>query len=145
MDHEIIKKYNVEFGGNFVKVIKINKIKYILIYFNNENDLMKAIYDSTMIEDKIGINSFKVPTQTKSKDKFVDAKSDILSTIPTTEEEHIELDELNNNFSERLEKIGKTSSLPRKKDKKVEEEDKVNKNKKRVVTTQGQREDSDSE
>jgi hypothetical protein len=32
-------------------IIKINKIKYILMYFNNENDLLKAIYKSTMEED----------------------------------------------------------------------------------------------
>jgi hypothetical protein len=90
-EHEIIKKYNAKFGRHFAKVIKINKINYILIYFNNENDLLKEIYNSTMEEDdinrglkiksqdeligdegtykrKIGINRFKVPTQTKSKE-----------------------------------------------------------------------------
>jgi hypothetical protein len=36
-----------------------------------------------------------VLTQTTSKDKFVDAKSEILSTIPRTQEEHEELDNLN--------------------------------------------------
>ncbi|CAB4433259.1 unnamed protein product [Rhizophagus irregularis] len=30
--------------------MRVNKIKYILMYFNNENGLMKAIYDSTMKE-----------------------------------------------------------------------------------------------
>ncbi|EXX68037.1 uncharacterized protein OCT59_000195 [Rhizophagus irregularis] len=165
-DKEIIKNYNATFGGHFAKVIKINKFKYILIYFNNENDLLNAIYRSTMVEDlgkglkiklqdeligdkgtykrKTGINRFKVPTQTK-KDKFVDAQSDILSTIPRTEEEHADFDALNNNFSDRLNKIEKKLDLPKGKDKKMEEKDDINKNKKRVVTTQGQREDSDSE
>ncbi|PKC12349.1 hypothetical protein RhiirA5_410921 [Rhizophagus irregularis] len=114
-DDEIIKDYNKTFGGHFAKLIRINKIKYILIYFNNENDLMKAIYKSTMEEDlgkglKIklqdeligeegtykrttGINRFKVPAQTNKKDKFVDARSDILSTIPRMKEEHQALDD----------------------------------------------------
>ncbi|PKK59742.1 hypothetical protein RhiirC2_794392 [Rhizophagus irregularis] len=63
---------------------------------------------------------FKVPTQTK-KDKFVDAQSDILSTIPRTEEEHADFDALNNNFSDRLNKIEKKLDLPKGKDKKMEE------------------------
>ncbi|CAB4417780.1 unnamed protein product [Rhizophagus irregularis] len=128
-DDEIIKNLRWSFCQI---LIKINKIKYILIYFNNENDLMKAIYKSTMEEDlgkglKIklqdeligeegtykrttGINRFKVPAQTNKKDKFVDARSDILSTIPRMKEEHQALNDLNNNFSERLDKIKKKSS-----------------------------------
>lgn len=127
-----------------------------MIYFNNENDLMQAIYKSTMEEDigrglqmkdqdeligkdgvfkkRTGFTKFSVPTHTTSKgDKFVNALSGSLST---SKEEHEELDDLNNKFSERLDKIEK---------KKVEitteeivttvEEDKVNGNKKRVVTT----------
>uniref|UniRef100_U9U651 Uncharacterized protein n=1 Tax=Rhizophagus irregularis (strain DAOM 181602 / DAOM 197198 / MUCL 43194) TaxID=747089 RepID=U9U651_RHIID len=50
-EHEIIRDYNKNLGGHFAKIIKINKIKYILIYFNNESDLLKAIYRSTMEED----------------------------------------------------------------------------------------------
>ncbi|PKC59195.1 hypothetical protein RhiirA1_469804 [Rhizophagus irregularis] len=115
-EHEIIKKYNAKFGGHFAK----------------------AIYNSTMEEDDIN-RGLKI----KSQDE--DAKSDILSTIPRTEEEHAELDALNNNFSNRLNEITKISDLPKKKEKNTEEKDDVNKNKKRVVTTQGQREDSDSE
>jgi hypothetical protein len=83
-EHEIIKDYNKNLGGHFAKIIKINTIKYILIYFNNESDLLKAIYRSTMEEDlgkglqiksqdeligkegtykkRTGINRFKVPT-----------------------------------------------------------------------------------
>ncbi|PKY58618.1 hypothetical protein RhiirA4_480687 [Rhizophagus irregularis] len=121
-EHEIIKKYNAKFGGHFAKVIKINKINYILIYFNNENDLLKAIYNSTMEEDDIN-RGLKI----KSQDE--DAKSDILSAIPRTEEEHAELDALNNNFSNRLNEITKISDLPKKKEKNTEEKDDVNKNK----------------
>ncbi|PKK67296.1 hypothetical protein RhiirC2_835706, partial [Rhizophagus irregularis] len=40
-DEEIIKEYIKIFGGHFAKIIKINKIKYILMYFNNENELLK--------------------------------------------------------------------------------------------------------
>ncbi|PKC66854.1 hypothetical protein RhiirA1_441485 [Rhizophagus irregularis] len=166
-DEEIIKDYNAALGRHFAKVIKINKIKYILMYFNNENDLLKAIYKSTMEEDlgkglKIklqdeligdngmykpqrGINRFKVPTQTISKDKFVDARTELLSTIPRTEEEHRELDDLNNNFSGRLEDLDKNKRLPEEKRTKTEDKEEYNKNKKRVVTTQGHREESDSE
>ncbi|CAB4427974.1 unnamed protein product [Rhizophagus irregularis] len=92
---------------------------------------------------RFGVNRFKVQTQTNSKDKFVDAQSEPLSTIPRTKEEHEELDNLNNDFSKRLEKeVPKVDTKGKKKA--VEEEDIINKNKKRVVTTQG-REDSDNE
>ncbi|PKK69326.1 hypothetical protein RhiirC2_781160 [Rhizophagus irregularis] len=72
---------------------------------------------------------FKVPAQTTSKDKFVDAKSDLLSTIPRTKEGHEELDNLNNNFSERLEDLNKKTSFPEGKGETIEDEDKINKNK----------------
>ncbi|PKB91878.1 hypothetical protein RhiirA5_447132 [Rhizophagus irregularis] len=39
------------YGGYFAKIIKINKVKYILTYFNNEQDLFKTTYDSVMNED----------------------------------------------------------------------------------------------
>ncbi|PKC02625.1 hypothetical protein RhiirA5_424985 [Rhizophagus irregularis] len=127
-DFEVTKAFNLKFGGHFSNYIKINKIKYILIYFNNENDTLNTIYKSNM-EDNIGegfklksqdeligengmykkrfsINRFKLPQQTK-KDKFVDAKSDLISTIPRTQEEHEELDNLNKNFKERLEELDK--------------------------------------
>ncbi|PKC54211.1 hypothetical protein RhiirA1_477749 [Rhizophagus irregularis] len=103
----------------------------------------ELIGDKGTYKRKTGINRFKTPTQTK-KDKFVDAQSDILSTIPRTEE-HADFDALNNNFSDRLNKIEKKIDLPKGKDKKIEEKDDINKNKKRIVTMQGQREDSDSE
>ncbi|PKY51107.1 hypothetical protein RhiirA4_424271 [Rhizophagus irregularis] len=78
-------------------------------------------------------------------DKFVDAKSDILSTIPRTQEEHKELNNLNNSFSERLEDLEEGSSLPNEKEKTIEDKDRINKNKKCIVMTQGRRDDSDSE
>ncbi|PKB95577.1 hypothetical protein RhiirA5_368003, partial [Rhizophagus irregularis] len=46
-DGEIVKEYNKKYGGFFGKV-RINKLKYILIYFKNENDMMNAIYKSGM-------------------------------------------------------------------------------------------------
>jgi hypothetical protein len=53
LDHEIIKDTIKNYGGFFAKIIKLNKKKYILVYFNNEKDMMKAIYDST-INEKMG-------------------------------------------------------------------------------------------
>ncbi|PKY51746.1 hypothetical protein RhiirA4_468963 [Rhizophagus irregularis] len=119
-DYVNIKMENLHYGGHFSKIIKVNKIKYILMYFNNKNDLLKAIYKSTMKENigdglkiksqdeligedgtsykkKFGTNRFKLPQQeTSSKaEKFFDAHSDPISTIPRTLEEHLELDSLN--------------------------------------------------
>ncbi|PKY49639.1 hypothetical protein RhiirA4_465708 [Rhizophagus irregularis] len=174
-DCTFLKIMNSKYGGHFSKIIKINKTRYILIYFNNENDLLKAIYQSTMDEEnmdnglkiksqdeligengtykkRVGINRFKIPGQTK-KDEFVDAPSDHISTIPRTLEEHEELDNLNNNFKGRLEELENTANLPSVKGKKKaieisdddDDEEKNNKNKKRVVRKQGERENSDKE
>ncbi|EXX74303.1 hypothetical protein RirG_052380 [Rhizophagus irregularis DAOM 197198w] len=142
-----------------------NMIKYILIYFNNENDLLQAIYKSTMEEDlgiglqmkgqdeligKDGVfkknNKFSVPTHTISNgEKFLDALSSPLSTIPRSKEEHEELDDLNNKFSERLDNLEKKKELSNKEGTTSKERDNFNKNKKCAVTTQGRKEDSDSE
>ncbi|PKY52258.1 hypothetical protein RhiirA4_469775 [Rhizophagus irregularis] len=124
-EYAILKLYNLKYGGHFSKIIKINKIKYILIYFNNESDFLKAIYKSTMEED-VGKG-----LQMKGQDELIDENG-------TTLEEHEELDNLNNNFKERLEKIEKSSSLPVTKDKRKAEDtedldDKTNGNKKRIV------------
>lgn len=43
LDHEEIKEYIRIYDGHFAKII--NKIKYTLIYFNNEQDMMKAIHE----------------------------------------------------------------------------------------------------
>ncbi|PKY52981.1 hypothetical protein RhiirA4_485951 [Rhizophagus irregularis] len=107
-EHRLRNSYFIgQYGGHFAKVIKIFKIKYILIYFNNERDTLEAIYRSTMDEDmgkglqmksqeeligtngvykkRTGINKFRVPTAATSKgDNFVDAQSSPLSTIPRT-------------------------------------------------------------
>lgn len=40
------------YGGRFTKIIRVNKVKYILIYINNETDMMKAIFDSVMKNDQ---------------------------------------------------------------------------------------------
>jgi hypothetical protein len=53
-EHVLLKLYNLKYGGHFSKVIKVNKNKYILMYFNNESDLLKVIYKSTMDEEVIG-------------------------------------------------------------------------------------------
>ncbi|UZO23893.1 uncharacterized protein OCT59_016222 [Rhizophagus irregularis] len=96
---------------------------------------------------------FKVPQQTK-KDKFVDAKSDLISTIPRTQDEHEELDVLNENFKERLEELDKdkkpSMSITKGKKKVVDTldddvEEKTNINKKRIVQKQGERDNSDNE
>ncbi|PKK62587.1 hypothetical protein RhiirC2_790156 [Rhizophagus irregularis] len=53
MDGTIIKEHIKKYGGHFGNIIKINKLKYILIYFDNENDMMNAVYKSGM-EYEIG-------------------------------------------------------------------------------------------
>ncbi|CAB4442519.1 unnamed protein product [Rhizophagus irregularis] len=72
------------------------------------------------------MNRFKVPMQTKSKDKFVDAQSEPLLTIPKMKEEHEELDNLNETFSKRLDKENKISSLLEEMKKNIEDKDKIN-------------------
>ncbi|GBC52144.1 hypothetical protein RhiirA5_429074 [Rhizophagus irregularis] len=79
-------------------------------------------------------------------EKFVDALSSHLSTTPRSKEEHEELDDLNNKFSERLDKLEKKKEdTMTEGPTSAEKEDKINDNKKRVVATQGRRDDSDSE
>ncbi|PKY28730.1 hypothetical protein RhiirB3_445049 [Rhizophagus irregularis] len=172
-EHEGLKAANLKYGGLFSKIIKINKIKYILIYFKDEKDLMKAIYNSTMEEEnmenglkiksqdelitengtykkRFGINKFNIPQ--KPKDGFVDATTDLISTVPRTSEEHDELDNLNNKFKERLDELKTTTTTTQKKGKKKvtelsddDDEEMKNENKKRVVRKQGERENSDTE
>ncbi|RGB28122.1 hypothetical protein C1646_673465 [Rhizophagus diaphanus] len=155
-DFIIVKEYIKNHGGHFAKIIKINKIKYILIYFNNENDLLQAIYKSTM-EENLGKelqmkgqdvligkdevfkknNRLSVPTHTTSNgEKFVDALSIPLSTMPRSKE-HDELDDLNNKFSERLDNLEKKKELSNEEGTTSKENVNLNNNKKRVVTTQG--------
>ncbi|CAB4431235.1 unnamed protein product [Rhizophagus irregularis] len=78
-------------------VIRLEKLE--------KKSLTSEVANSRTYKRRSGINRFKIPTQTRAKDKFVDARSDVLSTIPRTEEEHQEIDDLNNNFSGRLEQI----------------------------------------
>lgn len=40
----IIKDNIEKYGDCFGKIIRINKVEYILIYFNSKNDTMKTIY-----------------------------------------------------------------------------------------------------
>ncbi|CAB4436001.1 unnamed protein product [Rhizophagus irregularis] len=75
-----------------------------------------------------------------------DALSSHLSTTPRSKEEHEELDDLNNKFSERLDKLEKKKEdTMTEGPTSAEKEDKINDNKKCVVATQGRRDDSDSE
>ncbi|RGB30569.1 hypothetical protein C1646_765178 [Rhizophagus diaphanus] len=78
----------------------------------------ELIGENGLYKKRLRANRFKVPMQTKSKDKFVDARSEPLSTILRTAEEHEVLDNLNNNFSNRLDEVNNTSSLPMNKGKK---------------------------
>ncbi|CAB4432493.1 unnamed protein product [Rhizophagus irregularis] len=55
----------------------------------------ELIGEEGLYRKRIGLNKFKVPIPSKSEDKFVDARSDPISTIPRTQEEHEELDKLN--------------------------------------------------
>ncbi|RGB34943.1 hypothetical protein C1646_759931 [Rhizophagus diaphanus] len=50
-DYKIIKNHISDFGGHFAKIIKVNKIKYILMYINNEKSMLKVVYDSAMNEE----------------------------------------------------------------------------------------------
>ncbi|PKK70298.1 hypothetical protein RhiirC2_779881 [Rhizophagus irregularis] len=50
-EYTLIKDYLRNYGGHFAKIIKINKIKNILMFFNNEQNLFKATYESSMNED----------------------------------------------------------------------------------------------
>jgi hypothetical protein len=58
---ELIKKYIKKYGGHFAKILRVFGRKYVLIYFNNENDLMKALVDSAMV-DELG-NGLKLKSQ----------------------------------------------------------------------------------
>ncbi|EXX76364.1 uncharacterized protein OCT59_020903 [Rhizophagus irregularis] len=78
--------------------------------------------------------------------------SEAFSTIPRSSKEHEELDNLNNNFKERLEELKTTTDMSQKKGKKKvtdlsddDDEEQKNENKKRVVRKQGERENSDTE
>ncbi|PKK68281.1 hypothetical protein RhiirC2_782453 [Rhizophagus irregularis] len=79
------------------------------------------------------------------REKFVDTLSSPLSTIPRSKEEYEELDDLNNKFKERLYCLETKQDISNEEGTSSKETDKINKNKKRIVTVQGRTEDSDSE
>ncbi|CAB4432519.1 unnamed protein product [Rhizophagus irregularis] len=129
---------------------EIKKGKITEIPIKSQDEL---ISENGTYKKRFGINRFKIPQQ-NTKDEFVDAPTDQISTIPRTLEEHEELDKLNINFKGRLEDLEKTPNLPSIKGKKKaveisddddDKEEKTNKNKKRVVRKQGERENSDKE
>jgi hypothetical protein len=92
------------------------------------------------------INNISV-TSVSEDEQFEDALSSpkmfILSMIPRSKEEHEEFNNMNNEFSERSNKLEKKKEVLE--ETKIMDKDNANENKKRVVTTQGRRKDSDDE
>ncbi|PKY22143.1 hypothetical protein RhiirB3_435977 [Rhizophagus irregularis] len=125
--HETIKDSIMNYVYNGRNIGKGLQIK-------NQDELIGE--EGTHRKRIIGVNRFKVPMKTTSKEQF-DAQSDPLSTILRTKEEHKELDKLNDTFSKRLDEENRKSSLPEEKGKTIKDKDKISKNKKRVVITQG--------
>uniref|UniRef100_U9U557 Uncharacterized protein n=1 Tax=Rhizophagus irregularis (strain DAOM 181602 / DAOM 197198 / MUCL 43194) TaxID=747089 RepID=U9U557_RHIID len=70
---DCIKKYDGH--RHFAKIIKINTVKYILMYFNDEQELFKATYDSAMNKDLNALTSKEVV------DKFNQLNSDFSNRI----------------------------------------------------------------
>ncbi|PKC11643.1 hypothetical protein RhiirA5_373694 [Rhizophagus irregularis] len=104
--------------------------------------------DGVFMKRRIGnaINNISV-TSVSEDEQFEDALSSpkmfILSMIPRSKEEHDEFNNMNNEFSERLNKLEKKKEVLE--ETKIMDKDNANENKKRVVTTQGRRKDSDDE
>ncbi|PKY34094.1 hypothetical protein RhiirB3_453508 [Rhizophagus irregularis] len=130
-DYTIIKDHIRKYGGHFAKIIKINKVKYILMYFKNEQDLFKATYDSVMNEDLGKGLQIKRQDEIIGKDgneeQFVDAStSPKVSTVPSNEVVK-KFNQLNLKFSNHINMIsGKKDSISK-------------------VKVQERRDDSDSE
>lgn len=79
---------------------------------------------------RINTTKFSVPIHTTSEgEKFVDAPTVPLLMIPRNKEEHEELDDLNNKFSKRLDKMKDKETFISKEVTISEEKDKFNKNK----------------
>ncbi|PKY61271.1 hypothetical protein RhiirA4_486019 [Rhizophagus irregularis] len=138
--YDTLKKVGyVERLGSFRQDYQINKVRYILIYINNEKDLLQAIYTSTM-EEEMGKGE-------QFEDALISPKLSAVLIVPRSKEEHANYNNLNNGFSERLDKISnEVIATSSKKLKAVDlESDELNENKKRVVTHQVDRADSDDE
>ncbi|PKB98199.1 hypothetical protein RhiirA5_430557 [Rhizophagus irregularis] len=69
---DCIKKYDGH--RHFAKIIKINTVKYILMYFNNEQELFKATYDSAMNKDLSKGLQIKKQNELIGKDGFQKAE-----------------------------------------------------------------------
>ncbi|PKB93481.1 hypothetical protein RhiirA5_441176 [Rhizophagus irregularis] len=73
---------------------------------------------------RIKTTKFSAPIHTTSEgEKFVDAPTAPLSTIPRNKEVHEELDDLNNKFSKRLVKMKDKETFISKKGRREEESD----------------------
>ncbi|CAB4443436.1 unnamed protein product [Rhizophagus irregularis] len=128
---QIIKEYKENYGGHFAKIIKVNKIKHIQIYYNNEQDLMKAVYDSEMQEnigggiqineligkdllkdreDRREIPSTNIACASSEDDKFFEATENPTDQTVLT----IETIKLNAEFSERIQTISGSAKRNRK-------------------------------
>ncbi|PKY43921.1 hypothetical protein RhiirA4_458036 [Rhizophagus irregularis] len=85
LNSEIIKENIKKYGGFFGKIIRVNKIKYILIYFNNENDIMMK-----GMNDDIGSG-----LQLKSQDELIRKNGDfrIIKTQPNNKVSEKSVDE----------------------------------------------------
>uniref|UniRef100_U9SKV3 Uncharacterized protein n=1 Tax=Rhizophagus irregularis (strain DAOM 181602 / DAOM 197198 / MUCL 43194) TaxID=747089 RepID=U9SKV3_RHIID len=126
-EYTIIKSYIKKFRGHFTKIIKVNKLKYILI---QHDDSAHSLSKDEQFEG--ALTSPKIP---------------LILTIPRSKEENEEYNSLNTNFSNRINEIEESamaSSAIAKDDKVVDIEDEdLNENKKRVVKNQGSRDNPD--
>ncbi|CAB4426312.1 unnamed protein product [Rhizophagus irregularis] len=159
LENEVIKLKELEKKMTTNEITKSSKPETIYKSTMEEENMEDGLKIKTQDElistngtykKRFGVNKFKIPRI--SKDVFVDAPTDQISTIPRTAEEHEELDNLNNKFKGRLDEIETTTTMrPNKGKKKAlensdnETEEKNSKNKKRVVRKQGERENSDTE
>jgi hypothetical protein len=142
-DYTIIKDHIREYGDHFAKIIKISKVKYIIMYFNNEQDLLfKATYDSEDLGKGLQIKaqdeiigkdgSFKKPgyrmtsniiAHPPSEDEqFEDAvMSPTVSTVSNNEVVE-KFSQLNSDFSNRINEIKVNTIKGKEKEKGVESE-----------------------
>ncbi|PKC03338.1 hypothetical protein RhiirA5_423914 [Rhizophagus irregularis] len=140
--------YTVLFGSdnNSGSLKKMANIAQSYHLTNTSSDVLQCQFTHTINEIKL-IDHFNEIAESLRKHKpSLLKKYEWWNNINLSKEEHEELDELNNKFSERLDKMKDKEDYISKEVTTSEEKDKFNENKKRVVTTQGRREDdSDSE
>jgi hypothetical protein len=67
----------------FGKIIRVNKIKYFLMYFNNEADMMLAVYKSGM-EEELGKG-----LQIKSQDEIIGDNGEFKAIVRTKQSDGV--------------------------------------------------------